>query len=51
MPLEELTALPQTLQLNLRGPTFIRKEGRGRKGKREGEGRGRKGPKGWEGKG
>jgi len=45
-PLGELTALPQTLWLDLRGPTSKGEEGRGRKGENR-----RKGPKGrrWKG--
>jgi len=34
-PVEELTALPRSHQLDLRGPTYKWKEGRGRQGGRE----------------
>jgi len=34
-PVEELTVLPRSHQLDLRGPTYKGKEGRGRQGGRE----------------
>jgi len=46
-PLGELTVLPQTSELDLRGPTSRGREGNGREGR--GRGRGKKEERGGEG--